>query len=131
MVDVGKIQGCTSEADARWIQQECDRLLGEDEVVECASRLHGDLILFTDWRLLLVERDRMRGKKVEYVSIPYHSIVRFSVDSVGALDLDAEVNIWTSCHDDPIRMQFSRVVNVYEFQVKLARRVGLSHGGSR
>ena len=127
MSEIGKIRGCMSEADAMHIRQECERLLGEDEAVECAAKLHGDLILFTNWRLLLVERDRLRGKEVEYVSIPYHAVVRFSVEAAGALDLDAEVKIWTSSRDDPIRIQFSREVNVYDFQIKLARRVGLSH----
>lgn len=127
MNEIGKIEGCTSEADARWVKEECDRLLGDDEVVECAAKLHGDLILFTNWRLLLVERDRMRGKEVDYVSIPYYAVARFTVEAVGALDLDAEVKIWTSTRDDPVRMQFSREVDVYEFQVRLARRVGLAH----
>lgn len=128
MNEIGKIRGCMSEADAMHVRQECERLLGDDEVVECAAKLHGDLILFTNWRLLLVERDRLRGKEVEYVSVPYHAVVRFSVEAAGALDLDAEVKIWTSSRDDPIRIQFSREVNVYDFQIKLARRVGLSHG---
>ena len=131
MSELGKIQGCKSEADARWIKEECDRLLGEDEVVECVAKLRGDLILFTDWRLLLVERDRLRGKEVEYLSLPYHAVVRFSVESVGALDFDAELKIWTSSRDDPIRMQFSREVSVYDFQVRLARRVGLARRDGR
>jgi hypothetical protein len=123
MTEIGEVRGCASAADARWIQEECERLLGSDEVVECAAQVRGDIILFTDWRLLLVEKDRLGGKKVEYTSIPYHAVVRFSVEAVGMLDLDAEVKIWTSSRDDPIRMQFTRAVNVYDFQVMLARRV--------
>jgi hypothetical protein len=123
MTEIGEIRGCGSVAEARWIQEECERLLGPDEVVECAAQLHGDLILFTDWRLLLIEKDRLGGKKVEYTSIPYHAVVRFSVEAVGMLDLDAEMRIWTSSRDDPIRLQFARAVNVYDFQIKLAKRV--------
>jgi hypothetical protein len=129
MSEIGKIRGCMSEADAMRVRQECERLLGDDELVDCAALMHGDLMLFTNWRLLLVERDRLHGKEVEYTSIPYHAVVRFSVEAAGALDFDAEVKIWTSSRDDPIRLQFSREVNVYDFQVKLAQRVGLSHLG--
>lgn len=123
MSEIGEIRGCGSAAEAKWIREECERLLGADEVVECAAQLHDDVILFTDWRLLLVERDRLAGKKVEYTSIPYHAVVRFSVEAVGLLDLDAEVKIWTSSQDDPIRMQFSRAVNVYDFQAMLAKKI--------
>lgn len=128
MKEIGEIRGCGSEADARWIQQEAARLLGDDEVVECASQLQQDVMLFTDWRLLLILRDRLGGKKVEYVTIPYHAIVRFSVEAVGLLDLDAEAKIWTSTHEDPLRLQFHRSVNVYDFQIKLARCMARSHG---
>ncbi len=122
-----RIRGCLSEADARWIREECEHLLGEDEVVDCVSRLDDDIILFTEWRLLIVDKDRLRGKKVEYVSLPYHAIVRFSVEAVGTLDLDAEMRIWTAGAMDPIRMQFARAVNVYGFQAKLAQMVAHSH----
>jgi hypothetical protein len=128
MKEIGEIRGCGSEADARWIQQEAERLLGEDELVECASLLHEDVLLFTNWRLLLILRERLGGKKVEYLTVPYYAIVRFSVEAVGLLDLDAEVKIWTSTHNDPVRLQFHRGVNVYDFQVRLARMVARFHG---
>jgi hypothetical protein len=127
MSEIGEIVGCGSTAEAQWIREECERLLGADEVVECAARLHDNVILFTDWRLLLVVKDRLGSKKVEYTSIPYRAVVRFTVEAVGMLDLDAEVRIWTSSQDDPIRLQFSRAVNVYDFQVKLAKRVAGHH----
>lgn len=128
MKEIGEIRGCGSEADARWIQQEAGHLLGDDEIVECASVLQKDVMLFTNWRLLLILRDHFSGKKVEYLTIPYHAIVRVSVEAVGLLDLDAAVKIWTSTHEDPLRLQFHRDVNVYDFQVKLARCMARSHG---
>lgn len=102
-------------------------MLGDDEDVDCVSRLDDDIILFTEWRLLLVDKDRLRGKKVEYVSIPYQAVTRFSVEAVGTLDLDAEMRIWTAGSADPVRLQFNRAVNVYGFQVKLAEMVARSH----
>jgi Bacterial PH domain len=35
----------------------------------------------------------MTGKKVEYQSVPYRSITRFSIETAGTFDLDAELKI--------------------------------------
>jgi hypothetical protein len=126
MSQLGEIRGCDTEADIRRIRQECERLLDSDEEVGCVFQLTTDLVLLTEWRLLIVDKQALSGKKIEYISIPYPAIARFSVEAAGSLDLDAELRIWTSTGEDPLRMQFDRSVNVYTFQAKLARKVGLS-----
>lgn len=123
MHEIGEIRGCVSEADARWVQEECSRLLGKEEHVDCALLLQGDIVVFTAWRLLVVQKHRLRGKEVEYTSIPYRALTRVTIEAVGTLDLDAELRLWTGDSAEALVLQFTRQVNVYDFQAKLARRI--------
>ena len=79
-----------------------------------------DAILFTDRRLILVDKQGMTGRKVEYHSIPYRSVSHFAVETAGTFDLDAELKIWLSGRGEPIVKQFSKNVNVYEVQALLS-----------
>ena len=66
--------------------------------------------VFTNKRLFLVEK-QLVGTKVEYVSIPYSSIIKFSKESAGIMDLDAELKIWVKDQDSPIVKQFGKGAN--------------------
>ncbi|MFR1802124.1 MAG: PH domain-containing protein [Faecalispora jeddahensis] len=48
---------------------------------------------FTDKRILIVDRQGITGKKVEYFSVPYRSIVTYAIETAGTLDLDAEIKL--------------------------------------
>lgn len=69
--------------DSGTAQQDYARLLGQGERVHAAYLLIRDTILFTDRRLLLVDKQGITGKKVEYHSIPYRSITHFAVETAG------------------------------------------------
>lgn len=87
----------------------------------CFSR---DLIVFTEKRLILVDKQGVTGKKTSYKSIPYHSISRFTVESSGHFDLDAELKIWISSALEPAEvLQFKSDNNVFEIQQALAAAV--------
>jgi len=45
------------------------------------------------------------------LSIPYFNIQKFSKESAGVLDLDAELKIWLKSEDTPISKQFSKSGN--------------------
>ncbi len=100
------------------------RILGNGERIEHAYQLVRDAILLTNRRLIFVDKQGVTGTKVEYLSIPYKSIVRFSVESAGHFDLEAELKIWTSGMATPIEQPFSKGVNIYEVQGLLAEYVG-------
>ena len=68
--------------------------------------------VFTNMRLILVDKQGLTGKKVDYQSIPYKSIVRFSKESTGLFDLDAELKLWLSGMSEPIIKEFSKKANV-------------------
>jgi hypothetical protein len=100
------------------------RLLIDGEEIEMGFKLIRDVFIFTNRRLILVEKQGVTGSKVEYKSISYKSISRFSVETTGTFDLDAELKIWVSSEQDPsIKKQFSKSVNVYDVQKVLATYV--------
>ncbi|WP_243348469.1 PH domain-containing protein [Parabacteroides sp. FAFU027] len=99
-------------------------LLCEEEEIELGFKLIRDTFIFTNKRLILVARQGITGSKTEYKSISYKSITRFSVETAGAFDLDAELKIWISSEQQPsITKQFDKSVNVYDVQKVLAHYV--------
>jgi hypothetical protein len=115
--------GNASEIKIQDIQNELGKLLANGEKIEKAYKLIRDYFVFTDKRLLLVDKQGVTGKKVEYHSIPYKSIIHFSVETAGHLDLDAELKIWLSGMQLPIQKTFNKSLNIYEVQSVLAAYV--------
>ncbi|RAJ56597.1 PH (Pleckstrin Homology) domain-containing protein [Streptomyces sp. Amel2xB2] len=104
-------------------QQEYGRLLGRNEQVHAAFLLIRDTILFTDRRLILIDKQGVTGRKVEYHSVPYRSITHFAVETAGTFDLDAELKIWISGTRDPLMKTFTKGVDIYEVQALLTEFV--------
>ncbi|SDW85427.1 PH domain-containing protein [Flavobacterium degerlachei] len=99
-------------------------LLIEGEQIELGFKLIRDTFIFTTKRLILVDKQGITGSKTEYKSISYKSISRFSIETAGTFDLDAELKIWVSSELNPsIIKQFNKSVNVYEVQKILAHHV--------
>jgi hypothetical protein len=115
--------GNASKIDVSKIQQEFAQILAPGERVEHAYQLIRDYFVFTDKRLVLVDKQGMTGSKVEYHSIPYRSITHFSVETGGTFDLDAELKIWISGKPDPVQKQFNKKLSIYEVQAVLASYV--------
>jgi hypothetical protein len=115
--------GNASEIDPAMIHNEFVQILSADERVEKAYQLIRDFFVFTNKRLVLVDKQGLTGKKVEYHSIPYRSITHFSVETSGHFDLDAELKIWVSSNPTPIQKQFNKKLNIYEVQSVLAHYV--------
>ena len=100
------------------------QLLTENEQIEMGFKLIRDTFIFTNKRLILIGVQGLTGSKTEYKSIAYKSITRFSVETAGTFDLDAELKIWVSSELNPsIVKQFNKSVNVYEVQKVLAYHV--------
>ena len=115
--------GNASKIDASQIQSELARILAPGERVEHAYPLIRDYFVFTNKRLVLVDKQGLTGSKVAYHSIPYKSITHFSVETAGHFDLDAELKIWISSTAEPIKKQFNRKLSIYEVQAVLAAYV--------
>ena len=113
--------GNASTANKEDVTEELSRILVDGEEVDVAFKLVRDLIVFTDKRLLLVDKQGMTGKKVEYHSVPFKSISHFSIETAGRFDLDAELKIWISGAELPaIEKLFKKDDSIYDIQKVLA-----------
>ncbi|AUM95283.1 TPA: PH domain-containing protein [Clostridium botulinum] len=115
--------GNASEVNIMEVEKEYSNILAENERVEKAYKLIRDMFIFTNKRLILVDKQGMTARKTEYHSIPYKSITHFSIETAGNFDLDAELKIWISGTQLPIEKQFNKSLNIYELQSVLANYV--------
>jgi hypothetical protein len=100
------------------------KLLIQGEEIELGFKLIRDVFIFTNKRLILIEKQGITGSKIEYKSITYKSISRFSIETAGTFDLEAELKIWVSSETNPsIVKQFNKSVNVYDVHMVLASHV--------
>ncbi|MBP2701915.1 PH domain-containing protein [Photobacterium lucens] len=112
--------GEMSIADAT---EELSTILGPNEHIELAYKLVRDMIVLTDYRLILIDKQGLTGKKVEYRSIPYKAITMYAVETKGHFDLDAELKLWISGQHEPMTLEFNGKTNVYAMQGLLAAKV--------
>lgn len=106
--------GHASEVDVERLEQEFSTLLIDGETIEHAYKILRDLIVFTSRRLVLVDKQGLTGKKREYLSIPYGSITRFSKETAGRFDMDAEIKVWVRGESSPMKFEFRKDKNVHD-----------------
>lgn len=118
------IMGNATQHNNESVEKELQGVLVANEKVDLAFKLVRDLIVFTDKRLIIADKQGVTGKKVEYKSLPYKSISRFSVETSGHFDLDAELKIWISSSELPVEnLQFRKDKNIVAIQQALAAAV--------
>lgn len=116
--------GNAGSVDQESLTKDYGKLLIEGESIELGFKLIRDTFIFTSKRLILIEKQGITGSKIEYKSIVYKSISRFSIETAGTFDLEAELKIWVSSEVNPsIVKQFNKSVNVYDVQNVLAFHV--------
>lgn len=115
--------GHGTEVDPAQLGKRLDGVLIPSETVSLAYKVIRDFFVFTDRRLILVDIQGITGSKVDYMSIPYKSIVRFSVETAGTFDLDAELKVWVSGSPVPIERTLKKGTDVRGIQRSLASAV--------
>ena len=90
------------------VASELAPFLASGERVERAFRVMRDMLVFTNRRLISIDRQGVTGKKVDYRSVPYSNITMFSKESAGVLDFDAELKLWVRGLEHPLQFSFNR-----------------------
>ena len=117
------ILGNASVVSAEDLQEKYGILLVDGEGIEAGFKVLRDTFVFTNKRLILVDIQGLTGKKTSYLSIPYGKVTRFSVETAGTFDLDAELKIWIGSDPVPISKKFNKKVSIYDLQTVLASHV--------
>jgi len=120
---VNAIFGTASAIDPAELQTEMAPVLIENEEITGAFKIVRDLFIFTQCRLILVDKQGITGKKVEYHSVPYKSISQFSVETAGRFDMDSELKIYISSNPHPIKKEFKKGTDIVQLQKLLAHYI--------
>lgn len=110
-------------AETRKFNSDYGRLLADGEIIEVGFAVFRDTFLFTNKRLIIVNIQGISGKQIEYLSIPYSKITKFSVQTGESFDLNAELKLWIGSDAIPFEKKFNRDVSIYEVQKVLASHV--------
>ncbi|SEG17710.1 PH domain-containing protein [Algoriphagus boritolerans] len=121
---INKILGNSSEVSFEKLVEKYGRLLADGEQIDMGFQLFRDTFIFTNKRLILIDVQGVTGSKVEFKSMPYKSITRFSLETAGTFELDAELKIWISSEALPsVSKKFNKSIDIYEVQRYLAGKV--------
>ena len=111
------------QVDVSTVQQEIQPLLVENEQVEIAFKIIRDQIIFTNLRLITIDKQGLTARKVDFRSIPYDKIVQFSKESAGVMDLDAELKIWVASMSEPLKFEFSKDAPINDVYQLLSEKI--------
>ncbi len=100
--------GNASKIDIEDVREELSPIIGDSESIQQVFKVIRDMYVFTNKRLILIDKQGLTGKKVDYHSIPYRAITQFKVETAGHFDLDAELKIWISGQTEPIEKELKK-----------------------
>jgi hypothetical protein len=119
-----KLVGNADEVSSEQLDKKYGHLLIDGENIELGFKLFRDVFMFTSKRLILIDVQGVTGSKIEFQSLPYKNISRFSLETAGTFDLDAELKIWISSENLPtVSKKFNKSIDVYEIHRYLASKV--------
>lgn len=121
---VNRILGNATQVNPTEVRSEIGPLLIPGEEVVAAFKLVRDMVIFTQQRLIWVDVQGITGSKKSYDSILFRSITRFSIETAGTFDLDAELKIWVSGGGAaPLVFNFKRGSSLQAIQQLLAHSI--------
>lgn len=117
---LSNILGNAGVVDSAKLTDEYGDLLIENESIEVGFSIFRDKFIFTNKRLIIVDVQGITGNKIEYLTVPYSKITKYSIETSGSFDLDAELKIWIGSESEPIQKKFNKKVNIYDLQKVLS-----------
>jgi hypothetical protein len=102
------LAGHATSSNVREAQETYGEMLVTGEQVLAAYKWVRDEVVLTSLRIIYMDVQGLTGKKKSFLSIPYESIHKFSKESAGWLDWDAELRIWVRGEEEPIKWEFRK-----------------------
>jgi len=117
---LSNLLGNASEIDISKVQNELSPVLAPGEIIGKGFKTFRDMFIFTDHRLIMIDKQGITGSKVSYHSVLYRNITQFSVETAGSFDADSELKIWVSGGGLPISKEFKKGTDIVGIQKYLA-----------
>ena len=108
---MGIIDGMVGHATSSNLEEakaEFGEMQVRGEQVLTAYKWVRDQVVFTTHRIIHVDVQGLTGRKKSFISYPYSSIHKFSKESAGWMDWDAELRIWIRGEADPVKWEFRK-----------------------
>lgn len=118
-----KLMGNAAAVKVEDLANEFGPILIPDEVIESAFVVWRDKWVFTNKRLILLDIQGLTGSKREYMTIPYRSIDRYTIETAGSLDDDCEMKLWIKGMAEPLVKEFKRNTDIKGLQRALSSHV--------
>lgn len=118
-----KLMGNATEVKVEDLTNEFGPILIDGEEIESAFVVWRDKWVFTNKRLILLDIQGLTGSKREYMTIPYRSVDRYSIETAGTLDDDCEMKIWIKGMHEPLVKEFKRNTDIKGLQRALSKHV--------
>ena len=97
-------------------------LLIEGEEILSAYKSMRDGVIFTSKRIIAVNVQGITGSKKDYTSLPYKTVVAYSIETAGTFDLDAELELYFSAVGK-VKFEFKGETNLIEISKYLSHTV--------
>ncbi|NLM53629.1 MAG: PH domain-containing protein [Firmicutes bacterium] len=94
MADLANIMEWTFVSETT-VPKEVQEILVPGEEAHAAYKTIRDVAVITNKRIIISDKQGITGKKVEVYTIPFKSIVMYSSENAGLLDVNAELELWT------------------------------------
>ena len=98
-----------------------DLLIPQEEIIGYYTALR-DYVVFTSKRIIACNVQGVTGTKKDFSSLPYSRIQAFSVETAGALDIDAELSVYISGLGQ-VRFEFSGAGKIKEISQAMAEYI--------
>jgi Bacterial PH domain len=121
MIDFSNKTVFKLKRDGEFASSVKDILLDGEEVIASFKALR-DGVVFTSKRIIAINVQGFTGKKRDFTSLPYKSIVVFSVETAGTFDLDSELDLYFSGLGK-VRFEFTGATPIKEISKIIADAV--------
>ena len=103
------------------IPADVSRILTKGEEAIAAYKTFRDIAIFTNKRLIIRDAQGLTGTKIEVYSLPYSSILMWSTENAGIVDINSEVQLWTRI--GTIKVKLRKGIDVRKFDQLLANAI--------
>lgn len=116
-MEVKSIISCTLLMECP-IPKDIDDILVTGEEAVAAYKTFRDATIFTNKRLIIRDAQGLTGHKVEMYSIPYKSIILWSSENAGHIDINSEIELLTS--RGSIKINLRKGIDIRKFDKLIA-----------
>lgn len=100
------------------VPESINPFISPNEKICFAVKTLRDIAVFTDKRILVVDKQGITGKKTEYYTIPLKNIVTYAIETAGKLDFDSEIKLVLS-GGVSVELNFMKDKNMDELLLKV------------